>query len=190
MSTPLRARTCIVLAAMLSVALACSRRRDTSMGDREPAPSASSRPVEALHSSASAPALPPSAWFTGSWAGSYQATAHRIVLPTDHGGIPDWKADDGKAFVGSGTLELACGADGTVSGSARGPLGEQDVRGESTGDSLQARLVPRSGAQTAFAGTLTASRSGSDVTGDLRAASTDGRIARTGSVTLTKRAER
>lgn len=182
-------RRALALSFVVLVPSACSRRdAGASNETAPPVPSAAAPSAEAPPASARAavPAAAPSSWFAGTWTGTYKASAHRIDLPTERGGIPDWKTDDGKAFVGTGTLELTCSEDGIVSGSARGVLGEQDVTGEAAGDSLQARLVPRAAGRTAFAGTFSVSRAGADGTGDLRASSSDGRVARTASVVLTR----
>ena len=142
--------------------------------------------AEATPSSSSAPPPGPRAsWFAGEWTGSYQAAAHLIDLPPARGGIPDWKADDGKSFVGPGTLELACADDGTVSGLLHGALGEQEIRGESDDQWLHARLVPR-GSRPSLAGTLTLSRADGDIKGDLSASSADGHLVRTATVTISR----
>ena len=69
-----------------------------------------------------------------------------------------------------------------------GPLGHEDIRGSFDGDSLSARLIPVVGDTAAYAGTLVAHRDGDHLVGTLTAGSTDGRLARTGTLTLTKSA--
>jgi hypothetical protein len=68
-------------------------------------------------------------------------------------------------------------------------LGEQEIRGETDESALHARLVPKAATPPVFSGTVTLSRTGAEVTGDLRASTPDGRVARTAAVTLTRRAE-
>jgi len=128
----------------------------------------------------------PSVWCAGKWTGTYRAAAHRIDLPTNLGGIPEWKVDDGKAYVGPGTIEIACADDGTVSGSLHGALGEHELRGDADDRALHARLVPLTAGSSAMSGTLTASKTGTDVTGDLSASTADGHVARTATVTLAR----
>jgi hypothetical protein len=148
------------------------------------APSAS-----AAQAGAPVPSAARKSWFAGAWTGTYRAAAHHIDLPTNRGGIPEWKADDGKAFVGAGSLELTCAEDGTVTGSSKGALGEQDIRGEFDEASVHARLVPKSTVPPVFTGTFAVSRAGTEVTGELQASTADGRIARTAVVSLTRRPE-
>jgi hypothetical protein len=177
--------------AVVSIVLAptaCSKERAADSKTELPAPSPP-RSVEAPPPSASSPVAAETSWCSGSWTGTYKSAAKRMDLPTERGGIPDWKVDDGKAFVGPGTLELVCAGDGTVTGQVRGVLGEQDLRGTASGDAIFARLVPRGAAAPNFSGTLTFARKGSDVAGDLQASSADGHVLRTATVTLTKLAE-
>lgn len=168
---------------------ACSKRDRETDARVVASASASSSPSAAKPASSGAPTGSRPVWFAGTWTGTYRAAPHRIDLGTDRGGIPEWKVDDGKAYVGPGAIEIACANDGTVSGSLHGSLGEQELHGESDDQALSARFVPRGAGPMAISGTLTVSRTGSDVTGELSASTADGHIARTASVTLT-RAER
>jgi hypothetical protein len=154
------------------------------------APSSATAPsASAAQTAAPTPSSAQRSWCAGAWAGTYRAAPHHIELPTNRGGIPEWKADDGKAFVGPGTVELTCAEDGTVTGSLHGALGEHEIRGLSDDASLHARLVPKSTTPPGFSGTVALTRTGTEVTGDLQASTPDGRVARTAAVTLTKRGE-
>lgn len=181
----------VVPIVVVSFALApsgCSRKEN-------PAPQVVAHPSATVPSGSAAQAAAPApssaqkSWCAGAWAGTYRAAPHHIDLPTNRGGIPEWKADDGKAFVGPGTIELTCAEDGTVTGSLHGVLGEHDIRGVSDDASLQARLVPKPTTPPGFSGTVALARTGTEVTGDLQASTPDGRVARTAAVTLTKRGE-
>lgn len=179
------------LVAGASVALAASgcSRKDSPAPQAVAPPSASASPASSAQAAAPAPSAAPTSWCAGAWAGTYRAAPHHIELPTNRGGIPEWKADDGKAFVGPGTIELTCAADGIVTGSLHGALGEQEIRGASDDTSLHARLVPKSATPPGFSGTVALVRAGAEVSGDLQASTADGRVARTAAVTLTRRGD-
>jgi hypothetical protein len=178
----------VVVASGVSVVSGCSRK------ERSEAEARARASGTAPSASAPSAALPlPSAsaksWCAGTWTGTYKAVANRIDLPTNRGGIPEWKADDTKAFTGPGTIELTCADDGSVTGTAKGALGEQEIRGEAEETSLHARLVPKSAVPPAFSGTVALSHTAAEVMGDLRASTPDGHVARTATVSLTKRSE-
>jgi hypothetical protein len=181
-----RAAELVAIASVVWIGAGCSRKE-------KPAPDAVATTSAAAPSASAAQAGAPvpsrKSWFAGAWTGTYRAAVHHIDLPTNRGGIPEWKVDDGKAFVGAGTLELTCAEDGTVAGSSKGALGEQDIRGEFDEASMHARLVPKSTAPPVFTGTFAVSRAGTEVTGELQASTLDGRIARTAVVSLTRRPE-
>ncbi len=141
---------------------------------------------QAAPSASAAPAPPPApkAWFEGSWQGAYQAELHRIELPV--GGVKEWKKDDGSAASGAGTLSLSATADGDVTGSAKGPLGEQRVSGRVEGDTLALSLIPS--ADDGFRGTILAAKAPEGIKGTLQASSGDSLTVRKASVTLSKAA--
>jgi hypothetical protein len=178
------------LIAVVSVAMTfgCSRKENPTP-QAVVAPSATEPSASAATTAAPVASSTQKSWCAGTWAGTYRAAPHRIELPTSRGGIPEWKADDGKAFVGPGTIELTCAEDGTVAGLLHGALGEQEIRGASDEAFLHARLVPKSTTPPGFSGTVALARAGAEVTGDLQASTPDGRVARTAAVTLTKRGE-
>ncbi len=133
---------------------------------------------------APAPAPPPKPWYEGAWQGSYQAELHRIELAA--GGVREWKKDDGSAASGAGSLSLTAAADGSVDGTAKGPLGEQRVTGRVEGDSIALSLVPV--AADGFRGIITGSKAEGGIRGALQASSGDSLTVRKASVTLAKAA--
>lgn len=151
-----------------------------------PAPGSPAAPGAAV--SASAGTATRDAWYAGAWTGTYQSAPHHIELPPKQGGLPEWKVDDPKRGVGNGTLTLTAQADGTVVGSSTGALGEHVVRGAFDGDAFTAQLVPKATDGSGFAGTVVGHRDEDRIVGTLQASSTDGRLARSGTVTLTKAA--
>lgn len=164
--------------------VACNRNNASAMKGRgEPSASGSVGGPAAPVPSA-APSHRAAAWFSGTWRGSYATVLHRMDLPTNHGGIPEWKADDGKAYVGPGSIDLGCTEDGTVTGSLHGALGEQELRGEADDQTLRARILPKS--TPSFAGTLQVSRADAGAAGELHASTPDGHVARRGTVSLAR----
>jgi hypothetical protein len=141
------------------------------------APSAS-----AAAAAPTASAAPAKAWFEGTWQGAYQAELHRIELAA--GGVKEWKKDDGSQASGAGTLTLNAAADGSVTGTAKGPLGEQQVTGRVEGETAALSLVP--GAPEGFHGVILASKTADGLKGTLQASSGDSLQVRKASVTLTK----
>jgi hypothetical protein len=136
--------------------------------------------------SAAPPAPPTGSAAGGSWSGSYDSVAHRLELPPKLGGLPVWKIDDGKRGAGHGKIMITVQADGTVSGTATGPLGDEAVRGAIEGGAFSARLVPSSTDLPGYSGTLVGHRDGDHLTGTLAAASSDGVVAREGTLTLAR----
>jgi hypothetical protein len=122
----------------------------------------------------------------GEWTGSYQSVAHRLDLPPKLGGLPIWKIDDGKRAVGQGKISMTVQPDGTIAGAASGPLGDQALRGAMEGDAIAAKFVPMPADLSGYAGTLVARREGDHLTGTFAAATSDGLLAREGTLTLTK----
>jgi hypothetical protein len=128
-----------------------------------------------------APAAPPKPWFEGSWQGAYQAELHRIEGP---GGVKEWKKDDGAQASGPGTLTLTAAPDGSVTGTAKGPLGEQQVTGRVEGETVALSLVPA--LADGFRGVILASKAADGLKGTLQASSGDSLQVRKASVTLTR----
>jgi hypothetical protein len=138
--------------------------------------------ASAVKAAPAAPSAAPKPWFEGAWQGAYQAELHRIELSA--GGVKEWKKDDGRAASGAGTLSLAASADGSVTGTARGPLGAHQVTGRVEGDSVALSLVPD--VLDGFRGTILASKAPEGIKGTLQASSGDSLTVRKASVTLTK----
>lgn len=146
--------------------------------------SASATPLASVSASA-APAAAPAAqkpWFEGDWQGRFEAALFRIELPS--GGVKEWKTDDGKQASGAGELSLTVSADGTVSGSAKGALGELTVSGRFEGDRAALTLVPAT--PGGFQGVVLATRDGDTLKGTLNASSGDSLQVRRAEVTLSR----
>ena len=163
------------LAPFLLLAVACQKSPKT---DAVAASSAQPSAAVAVPVAA-APAKP---WFEGSWQGAFQAELFRVELPV--GGVKEWKQDDGKQASGEGKLSLEAAADGGVTGTAIGALGELSVAGRIDGD--RAALTLTSARPDGFHGVILASQTPDGLKGTLSASSADSLQVRQASVTLTR----
>ncbi len=125
-------------------------------------------------------------WFVGSWSGQYQAERLNPLEGKNYGQQMAWIRDQGKRFVGPGTLTLTIDAQGLVEGTASGALGEATLRGRIDEQNVALTLRPKQDAPEAFSGTLTGTKPGAELQLTLRAASGDGKWIRGGSATLTQ----
>jgi len=146
-------------------------------------------PVAAASASASSAAVaaPPAAaakraWFEGAWQGAFKAELQRIELAA--GGVKEWKQDDGKLSSGPGKLELQIAADGAVSGSASGALGDLQVTGHAEADRVALTLT--SASPDGFHGFVLASQAADGMQGTLSASSADSLQVRQAAVTLSR----
>jgi hypothetical protein len=146
--------------------------------DASASPSASAKVVASAVTSAAVT----HAWFEGAWQGSFQAELLRIELAT--GGVKEWKQDDGKPASGPGQLKLVVSADGSVSGSASGALGELAVNGHVDGD--RAALTLASADPDGFHGFVMATQTPEGMQGTLNASSADSLQVRQAKVTFTR----
>lgn len=157
----------------------CSRSSDSPGDNANPGGSA-------LASAALAPSAAPAPqklWFEGRWSGTYQAELERIELPK--GGIRAWKDDDGTKASGAGTLNVSVTPQGSASGEAKGPLGDQSISGQADDRGFWLELTPKNLDEGAFRGTLVlAERSGDRLRGFLRASSGDSLTVRKAKVEL------
>jgi hypothetical protein len=147
---------------------------------KQAAPSASAAASAAA--AAAVPSAAPAPWFEGAWHGSYKAELHRIELAV--GGVKAWKDDDGKQASGEGKLDLQVTADGSVTGSASGALGEQRVSGRVEDERVSLSLLPL--APEGFHGVILAAQAPAGIEGTLSASTGDSLAVRKASVTLAK----
>jgi hypothetical protein len=135
-------------------------------------------------SASAAPAAPEKPWYAGAWSGTYAAERFAIELPI--GMVPAWKKDDGSKASGSGKIALDVSPEGTVSGTADGPLGKHVARGSVEADTLRVEFVPEQSGTDAFRGVMFVTREGDSAKGELRASSGDSLTVRRANVTLAK----
>jgi hypothetical protein len=148
-------------------------------------PTASAPAPVASASAAPADAAPAAAWYVGRWTGSYDAQ-HYLIETKKGEGLKQWADDDGKEGAGKGKLALDVKADGEISGSASGPLGEMIASGQAEDDSLRVTLRPKEPTDTAFQGFFVAKREGKGAKGRLQASSGDSLKVRDAPIELTR----
>jgi hypothetical protein len=174
-----RALGSAALALVVALLAACtSKQRDETSTDPE---STVAAPVPARSVASPRP------WYQGTWQGKYDAKRHQLDVAPDAGRIRAWDDDDGTRGTGTGVLEIAIDADGRVTGSSKGALGDLSASGAVEGESVRLRLLPRPGAPgLAFAGYMVAERNSEVLTGVLRASSGDSLLVRRAEVELEK----
>ena len=155
-------RALLSLSLLLALA-ACESGPDKSPPPRPTAPasvpaSASASAPGSAPASASAPtpvAAPGAeSAFAGAWEGAFDAKKGTVELPPkvkDKG----LAADDGKALIGAGTIELAIGKNGEVRGRGKGALGPLTINGTVDGEMIRAQVMAEDPHSTnAVSGTL------------------------------------
>ncbi|NUP09946.1 MAG: hypothetical protein HOW73_28190 [Polyangiaceae bacterium] len=122
--------------------------------------------------------------FAGSWKGTFDAKKAPVSL--DPGVVErSWKADDGKAASGPGTIQLVVAPDGIVTGDLSGSLGEAKLTGFVEERRLTATFTPSSqDADPAMHGTINLEAGADDWSGELRASSGDATLVRSSTLTL------
>jgi hypothetical protein len=150
----------------------------------EPSPSPAASAAAPASASAAPKAAPEKPWFAGAWSGTYAAERFAIELPI--GNVPAWKKDDGSKASGAGKISLDVSPEGTVSGSADGPLGKHVARGSVEADTLRVEFVPEGTGADTFRGVMLVTREGDAAKGELRASSGDSLTVRRANVTLAK----
>ncbi len=167
------------VALLLLLATACQQSPKTDPASVDSARVASAAPAVSVAPAASATAA---AWFVGAWQGAYQAELFRVEVPV--GGVKAWKDDDGKLASGDGKLSLQAAADGSVSGTASGALGELSVVGHVDGDRVT--LTLHSPQPDGFHGVILATQTPEGLSGTLSASTGDSLQVRQAKVTLTR----
>ena len=150
----------------------------TPASDSAPSASATASAV----ASAPAPAAPVKPWFSGGFAGQYEAKLAPVEIKV--GAVKEWSKDDGKLASGTGELSLQIDDAGRVDGTSEGALGAGHVSGKVEDDTLRVQLSPNDDA--GLHGVLVATREGDGFKGSIEASSGDSLKVRTASVELKK----
>ncbi len=183
-------RRCSVLL-FLGLVAACDASSGGS-GQTTSQPSASPSAAQSGDRSTAASAVPSGSaaialGHAGRWKATYRAAKAEVAVPKD---APSrtWADDDGTAATGEGSVELSIAPDGAVKGRAKGPLGEQHIRGVFDGKTLRAGLTPVDPeAELAMSGVLVGSPQGKEIAAQLRVSSRDATIVRAATVQLARR---
>ncbi len=123
----------------------------------------------------------------GRYTGTYTVSATKAAISQKEGAPGQWEKDDGKALSGQGEIALEVAADNLISGTAKGPLGEQTLRGSCDETTLRVELDTASADATSIKNAvLLAELSGTTVSGTLSAATGDSLVRRSGTVSLSK----
>ena len=133
----------------------------------------------------SAPESQPRSTCAGKYQGQYAVAGVKSDLTRKEGAPEKWESDDGHALAGNGELTLEVDPQNNITGSAKGALGQQTLRGSCDANTLRARLDATSDSteqiQNAY---LVADLAGDQASGTLSAATGNSLIRRTGTVTL------
>jgi hypothetical protein len=180
----LRARLPALLVASLLL-LSCDRGEPAPGKPTPQAPRSASAAAPAP-SAAPAPAVKADEWYVGSWSGSYEAQ-HYLVETNKGEGLKQWADDEGKENAGPGKLALQVDANGRITGTASGPLGELIASGQVDEDAFRVQLGPREPSAEGFRGYFVAKREGKAVKGQLQASSGDSLKVRDAPVSLERK---
>jgi hypothetical protein len=177
-----------VWSAGIAIALAVigcgkSKSEPAQPGGSSSATTTASAPASATASEAAASSSSAAAPVAGTgWAGDYTAKKATIETPEKMKDIT-WKKDPGDKQVGPGKLTLSV-ADGIVTGTASGALGDQVISGTLEGKELKFSLFPKTAtAPDAMTGTGVG-EVGASITGTLRCSGPDGVLIRDASFEL------
>lgn len=180
-------RRLVISLACLATAGGCDSKNTSATPSATAPPPSTTAPAAGSVASSGAPVAPAPPALAGSWSGRFQARRTKIELPKD---VTDktWAKDDGATAVGEGTLELTVAADGEVSGSAKGPLGEVTVRGRAFDSTIRAAITPVDPNDgKSLTGFIVLDLEGRELIGALKASGPDAAIAREATLKLEKK---
>ena len=174
---------------VLSVFCVTCQSRHPANQDPPAAPSvaaqAATQPTPAQPASAAEPK--PTSACAGQYQGTYTVAATKPSLSKKEGAPSQWEKDEGHALAGQGELTLKVDAQNLVSGSAKGALGQQTLRGSCDDNTLRIRLDATDGEPTVIQNAfIVADLAGDQATGTLSAATGDSLVRRSGAVNLRK----
>jgi len=183
-----------ILAAFLGVfCVTCQKSAPTSTNHDNAANQENTAAVVAVvaapaaPSAAQHPAEPPASACAGQYKGTYTVATTKPAMSRKEGAPAQWESDDGHALSGQGELALVVDNQNVVSGTAKGALGQQTLRGSCDDKTLRVQLdsvgTESNLIQNAF---ILADLSGDQATGTLTAATGDSLVRRSGAVNLRK----
>lgn len=191
-----------LLAVLSAFSVGCGKGDDKPAAPSAPASGAASAPATGTAAgTASAPAGTAAGTASGaatapasapagaaSYAGDFESKSGTLYLPDrkEFQGVK--KVDfESKAALGPGKIEISVDAQGTVSGTASGALGDLTISGRSEGGRITATLKPTTGTD-GFYGTLLAEPSPSgELVGTLSASAARANVLREAELKLAKK---
>ena len=163
----------------------CQRHEPNSTSQDKSPPSAVPS-VEAQPPAQVAEQRPVSGCF-GQYQGTYTVAATKPGISRKQGAPAQWDAEDGHTLLGQGELALKVDAQNLVSGSAKGALGQQTLRGSCDENTLRIQLDATGSEPTMIQNAIiVAELTGDQATGTLVAATGDSLVRRSGAVNLRK----
>ena len=197
MTRPVRARMFgLALALAMTTTLGCSRADAPTNASPSATPSAmpaaSGTAASVRDASGAAPASGAAAGAGAStaWAGSYDAVAGTLYVPSgkEWEGVK-FRGEASELALGKGELAIAIDARGNVTGTLDGPLGPAIVSGWLQGETFTATLYPKdpSVAGGGFTGTLAGTASPANISGKLFASQAEARFIREASFVLKRK---
>jgi hypothetical protein len=175
-----------IWSAALAIAFATIACNKSDGGKGQPSATASALVSAPTASASVAPAASGSAAPAvagAGWSGDYTAKKAAIELPEK---VKDqtWKHDPGDKSVGPGKLTISV-ADGVVTGTASGALGDQVVSGTLEGKALKLTLLPKNAtAADAMTGTAVGEVGAASITGTIKCSGPDAVMIREASFEL------
>jgi len=123
----------------------------------------------------------------GQYTGTYAVTPTKADITQKEGAPAQWEKDDTKALAGQGDIALKVAEDNLISGTAKGPLGDQTLRGLCDENTLRVELdTLSSDSKTVKNAVLLADLRDDQASGTISAATGDSLVRRSGTVNLRK----
>jgi hypothetical protein len=177
-----------LLFGLLSICFCPTCHRAPPGENNQPSASQAAATASAPAAAAPVPSAPESqlrSSCAGKYQGQYTVAPVKSNLTRKEGAPEKWESDDGQALAGNGELTLEVDPQNIITGSAKGALGQQTLRGSCDANTLRARFDATGDStdqiQNAF---LVADLTGDQASGSLSAATGNSLIRRTGTVTL------
>ncbi len=187
-TTHFERRTLLLVLFFAGFCPTCNRvKPDELKPPKAPAETAASSTVVVAAPMPSLPEPQPRSACAGKYQGQYAVTGVKSDLTRKDGAPERWGSDDGQTLAGSGELTLVVDPQNIITGSAKGALGQQTLRGSCDENTLRAQLDTLGDSDEQIQNAvLVAGLTGDQASGTLAAGTGNSLIRRTGTVTLRK----
>jgi len=123
----------------------------------------------------------------GQYQGTYAVAPTKAAITQKEGAPAAWDKDDGKNLSGAGEIALKVDAENVISGTAKGALGPQSLRGLCDDNTLRIQMDSSESGPSAIQNAIVvAELTGDQATGNISAATGDSLTRRSGTVSLKK----